>query len=1830
MAWNVRHGSNPNLLTEVTYGEVGVAPMMEKSSTGRMSPVRGRTMKEYDQHITELKKENFDLKLRIFFMEERINTKYNEETVIQNNIELKVELQKCKQDIMEKQAVLEKASETIGSLTEKFSDHVEKEVSQIKQQCDENVELAEQKVAAMEKDMAAMEEQLSKLQDDCDTILKPQLEEKDKQIQNLQANLENRDREIVELEDKVSEMKREITKLKSLKDKQQSQFLNEVETLRTSLGRKDRDIQDQVDDAKRELEKAKEACDKKNKDLEAKGRMIGQLEDLLRQKEKEKDDLNKAFGEKNVKYNKAKDLIVQLTTDAVKNGEKAASLEVELLTVQDQLDRMRKEALQAEYQRQKVEDQMSDLENNLEKLTRSLGKKEGEIENFRDLLKKAQKSLTMSEAAVESLQEQLENERCKCKEKHSNQSSDEDVKKLKKELADLHDQLTDREKQYRSKCAELDAVAQRLNINVTTKHDGYEQSDMLNKIMNELQGLKGAVQSERHLHIDINSHLSPESGFSSNLQPESSHSTHRSSESSLKSHLLSDKTDNTTTTSHGVQTSLDEIGFEVFSGKDGDCHHKFPVVDKKGSQIPIRCSKSSSSSSLPGSISDNDNSQMMTKLKAEVQRLRNTLKATEETVHNQTRKMKHYRHMLVENGLLPRSRSNSVPAGLNKLSSTSPGDLMFETDQLSHEVSINRASRCRSVSPTPVCRRYSNDETRTLTEDSDTSSQENSKLKHQLDGYKRVLKVFQDRSSSPAIEHVSKPEDAGPAPISSESASQLLDGWLNKLDNFLADISQCDQEGPMFPPTSTMEVAQLRRGLVQARGVVQALSDTSLAPQDKLSDGRLSPDSGCSDKSLSGHTLKESPDNSLRSNNSFSSRDAGMDPHHHCTNSDIHTLENFRHCGEFTEPSNISLYGLDGVDESVTSTCRMGSVHGDCLFEVPVSHFGTRGGGGVKSLSDRMPTKHSDVIKNRFEKTFSCSYLAGNESLSTSVMNTSKPINDVGDRSLLDITLNTTMNKTNTAELQERMKSLENIIRSYEEKMDNQAGPSMESLQDHLNELRHLRLLLEECLERNTHLEGLLYDLYTSSEKEIDHLKQRLNDSHVIIQQKLTIITEKEKIIRKNNADLEQYQDNSAKENTELQFYRDRVTSLEKELQDEKSTSEKLKDMCQLLKTAVEQSKNKTDQYEVEKRSHMDAVYRYKNKVEDLEKELKIRTEDENKVESTFNELKTQLEDLQSEATKWRENETKYQKIILQSESQMSQLSTDLEATKNELDQKIQDLTILKEQYDQKTQDMAILKENFEHKIDVIEKQNEDINDKADTIDNLKTEMIEKDSILHEQDSLCMDLTTKMEALTVTNGTLLTQLEQYKHSCVDHKRLIEKQNHTIQELKNRCETMKKEITQMLQDRKYVESSMSKKEEELKEASRLRDKYLHNLKFTCKEYNILKKEHRETRSLNKSLQTELKIRERLMDQSRGTLTDDEKQGIIDNLLEELKIVRLQVIKVLYQSRSIGTKMTEILQQMKDRKSYQPTSTQFTDIEMEIHTKTSSESTDLHNGRPDSDLFDGMGRREAFSMSFPVRESTTDGACSFDDDRLSCSLPNSISSQSSSKTECLEKLHVDDVADGQSKVTTDKDAVSTGHFSVPGPIYKQHVTDQCLIYNVNDSPKYLAGITQVKIDSDARTVFSVGMIDHFEKLRKEANECNVILKGLTTLITERLKVLSKMSATEMIKSVEYSTLKELSYAADYMTLCLKSQLSMIDCFWVSELPAPNEKGEFVNHKLVNEITLLQDEVRTLSSQHVRDSGGRTSQMKEEDICRSLESTLDMITSARQNFEHQQKHT
>eukprot|EP00117_Sycon_ciliatum_P035459 scpid8662/ scgid3019/ len=90
-------------------------------SIGNVSPHRTRSIRDHEAQMSDLKKENFSLKLRIYFLEERV--KIAQQNVdggdgeFQLNIDLQVEVAQLKNDNQDKQVLLQRAATAIDTLT---------------------------------------------------------------------------------------------------------------------------------------------------------------------------------------------------------------------------------------------------------------------------------------------------------------------------------------------------------------------------------------------------------------------------------------------------------------------------------------------------------------------------------------------------------------------------------------------------------------------------------------------------------------------------------------------------------------------------------------------------------------------------------------------------------------------------------------------------------------------------------------------------------------------------------------------------------------------------------------------------------------------------------------------------------------------------------------------------------------------------------------------------------------------------------------------------------------------------------------------------------------------------------------------------------------------------------------------------------------------------------------------------------------------------------------------------------------------------------------------------------------------------------------------------------------------------------------------------------------------------------------------------------------------------------------------------------------------------------------------------------------------------------
>uniref|UniRef100_A0A670JLH0 CDK5 regulatory subunit associated protein 2 n=1 Tax=Podarcis muralis TaxID=64176 RepID=A0A670JLH0_PODMU len=167
--------------------------------------------------IIELRKENFNLKLRIYYLEERMQQKFDgpDEDIYRINIELKVELESLKRELQEREQLLIKASKAVESLAQgdaeikRLKEEAHKEVQQVEEslKCkishlEEDLKVAKEEVekafAMTEQERVlrlAAEQQLSLItnRQSKDLDVMTVLEEKDRCIEQLSLSLKNKE-----------------------------------------------------------------------------------------------------------------------------------------------------------------------------------------------------------------------------------------------------------------------------------------------------------------------------------------------------------------------------------------------------------------------------------------------------------------------------------------------------------------------------------------------------------------------------------------------------------------------------------------------------------------------------------------------------------------------------------------------------------------------------------------------------------------------------------------------------------------------------------------------------------------------------------------------------------------------------------------------------------------------------------------------------------------------------------------------------------------------------------------------------------------------------------------------------------------------------------------------------------------------------------------------------------------------------------------------------------------------------------------------------------------------------------------------------------------------------------------------------------------------------------------------------------------------------------------------------------------------------------------------------------------------------------------------------
>lgn len=271
---------------------------------GNTSPGQGRSIREHDEQLNALRKENFNLKLRIYFMEEKNasnNFPDSSESLFKENVDLKVQAEALRVELKEKQNLLCEAA-TAMELMEQSQKAREDD-------CQTTIEDLNNKIQYLEMEIESLEKQRDSISSfgdyhgrskvECDIKMESSaqesvvkcLESTEQMIQTEQL-LKQKEKEAEMWQEKFNKVNEELT---NLKEKLSDENLHSSEKLPSTndsikeLAEKDCMIitlEDQLQEKSSALEKA---CKSLNYFM-ANQKVLGKELDQLRAKLEEKAD----------------------------------------------------------------------------------------------------------------------------------------------------------------------------------------------------------------------------------------------------------------------------------------------------------------------------------------------------------------------------------------------------------------------------------------------------------------------------------------------------------------------------------------------------------------------------------------------------------------------------------------------------------------------------------------------------------------------------------------------------------------------------------------------------------------------------------------------------------------------------------------------------------------------------------------------------------------------------------------------------------------------------------------------------------------------------------------------------------------------------------------------------------------------------------------------------------------------------------------------------------------------------------------------------------------------------------------------------------------------------------------------------------------------------------------------------------------------------------------------------------------------------------------------------------------------------------------------------
>uniref|UniRef100_A0A8D3AAP5 CDK5 regulatory subunit-associated protein 2 n=1 Tax=Scophthalmus maximus TaxID=52904 RepID=A0A8D3AAP5_SCOMX len=417
-----------------------------------MSPIKALTMKDYENQITALKKENFNLKLRIYFMEERMQQKCDDSTedIFKTNIELKVELESMKREMAEKQELLVSASKALESLAGRESGEPQRLREQAQREMDALRDAFHKRIADLEQCLQTAEEEVEKMAAIAEQEKRKNID-MEKQlhalgppstftpvpvpspVHDLQQALQEKDNIIEQLKVTLKNQEALIHQEKSADQQTDAPSADCVKQLSDLIAKKDQELAQTLSG---KLEEKENELGSEKKNALKRDKTIQGLTQVLREKEKEIAELCHEIEDRDDALAKAREVAHKAQLQKYQGAEEHQSLlmakqtelaqlqgehhgkvleaqklqraldrkEQELGDLQQAKDQLEVELEDLQQQKKKGDKALNDLNNQLKKLSGEIGEREIALEQqYQELLDQTNRKLQTHEVTIQRL-----------------------------------------------------------------------------------------------------------------------------------------------------------------------------------------------------------------------------------------------------------------------------------------------------------------------------------------------------------------------------------------------------------------------------------------------------------------------------------------------------------------------------------------------------------------------------------------------------------------------------------------------------------------------------------------------------------------------------------------------------------------------------------------------------------------------------------------------------------------------------------------------------------------------------------------------------------------------------------------------------------------------------------------------------------------------------------------------------------------------------------------------------------------------------------------------------------------------------------------------------------------------------------------------------------------------------------------------------------------------------------------------------------------------------------------------------------------------------------